>query len=270
MKHGHWWLMSASLLVVVACGAVVWLDAERAIAQTGSSKTKPKVGTSKSKVSDSKELDTRAEKNLESFVADTIKLAEEYEKAGKFEEAQDQLRNVGKLKPDFPGLKEKIDKLGEAVFETNDFDLDLDVADSWKKMVLVSKGKPIRVEASGNYKITLAGPTDANGLPTKDPRTDMAAGVRCGALMGVVVAMQDGGGATTGAAATTGTGAGKGGGRNNDKVGEPFEIGASKEFTPKEDGVLLLNVNLPAGHKSTGKLRVHVSGHLKMLPKELR
>ncbi len=265
MKHSLWLVMSASLLVVVAGGAIIWSDASRAVAQTGASKTKTKIGTSKSKVSDSKELDTRAEKNLEAFVADTVKLAEEYEKAGKFEEAQDQLRNVGKLKPDLPGLKEKIDKLGEAVFETNDFDLDLDVSDSWKKMVLVSKGKPVRVEASGSYKITLAGPTDANGLPTKDPRTDMAAGVRCGALMGIVVATQD-----SGAGATTGAGAGKTTGRNNDKVGEPFEIGASKEFTPKEDGILLLNVNLPAGHKSTGKLRVHVSGHLMMLPKELR
>ncbi len=271
MKHSHWLVMSASLFVVVVCGAIVWSDASRAIAQTGASKMKTKIGTSKSKVSDSKELDSRAEKNLEAFLADTVKLAEEYEKAGKFEEAQDQLRNVGKLKPDLPGLKEKIDKLGEAVFETNDFDLELDVSDSWKKMVLVSKGKPVRVEATGSYKITLAGPTDANGLPTKDPRTDMAAGVRCGALMGIVVATQDSGAsATTGAGANTGAGAGKATGRNNDKVGEPFEIGASKEFTPKEDGILLLNVNLPAGHKSTGKLRVHVSGHLKLLPKELR
>ena len=66
--------------------------------------------------------------------------------------------------------------------------------------------------------------------------------------MGVIVPSSDSG--TTG-----GAGAGKTTGRSNDKVGEAFEIGANKEFTPKEDGVLHLNVNLPAGHKSTGKLR---------------
>lgn len=263
MKHGPWLVMSASLSVVVACGAIVWSEGSRAIAQTGANKAKTKIGTSKTKSADSKELDARAEKNLEAFVADTIKLADEYEKAGKFEEAQDQLRTVGKLKPELPGLKEKIEKLNEAVFETNDFDMDLDVADSWKKMVQVSKGKPVRVEATGSYKLMLSGPIDASGVPTKDLLRDMAAGVRCGALMGVIVPSSDSG-------AATGAGAGKTPGRGNDKVGEAFEIGASKEFTPKEDGVLHLNVNLPAGHKSTGKLRVHVSGHIKMLSKEQR
>lgn len=265
MKYSAWFVMSASLLVVAVCGAIVWSDSSRAIAQTGASKTKSKVGATKSKTADSKELDARAEKTLEAFVTDSIKLAEEYEKAGKFEEAQDQLRTVGKLRPELPGLKEKIDKLNEAVFENNDFDMDLDVADSWKKMVQVSKGKPVRVEATGNYKLTLSGPTDANGVPTKDPRTDMASGVRCGALMGIIVPTAD-----PGSAAGAAAGAGKTSGRNNDKIGEPFEIGASKEFTPKDDGILLLNVNLPTGHKSTGKLRVHVSGHIKMLTKELR
>ena len=86
--------------------------------------------------------------------------------------------------------------------------------------------------------------------------------------MGIVVPAADSGSA---AGAGGGAGAGKATGRNNDnKFGEPFEIGTNKEFTPKEDGILHLNVNLPAGHKSSGKLRVHVSGHLKMLTKEQR
>ena len=259
MKNGHWLMMSASLFVMAACGISVWSDGSRAVAQTGASKAKSKIGTSKAKAGDSKELDLRAEKALEGFVTDSIKLAEDYEKAGKFEEAQDQLRTVGKLKPELPGLKDKIEKLNEALFDTNDFDMDLDVADSWKRQVYVFKGKPVRVEAPGNYKISVIGPSDANGLPTKDPRIDMAAGVRCGALMGIVVPTSDSG-ATGGAA--------KGSGRGNDKTGEPFEIGASKEFTPNQDGILLLNVNLPAGHKSTGKLRIHISGHIRMLTKE--
>jgi hypothetical protein len=260
MQRSQWFVVSASVIVVAVCGAIVWSDASRAVAQTGIGKSKTKIGTGKAKTGDGKELDSRAEKNLESFVAETIKLAEEYEKAKLFEEAQDQLRIVGRLKPELPGLKEKIDKLNEAVFDTNDFDMDLDVADSWKAQVQVFRGKPVRVEAPGNYKISLTVPCDANGLPTKDPTKDMAAGVRCGALMGIIVPAPD-----------AGTGATKAGGRNNnDKIGEPFEIGASKEFTPKEDGILLLNVNLPTGHKSTGKLRVHVSGHIKMLSKELR
>jgi hypothetical protein len=261
MPRKPWFIMLASLLMVVFGAMSIWTESPRAVAQTGTSKLKPKVGlgSSKSKVGDSKELDQRAEKNLESFIAESAKLAEDYEKAGKFEEAQEQLRTILRLKPELPGVKEKIESLNEAIFQTNDYNVDLDVAESWKAQVLVSRGKPVRVEAPGTYKINLTVSADANGLPTKDPRTDMASGVKCGALMGIIVPVPEPGSPNT-----------KGGGRNNDKAGEPFEIGASKEFTPKEDGVLLLNVNLPAGHKSSGKLRVHISGHIKMLPKELR
>lgn len=261
MQRHPWFVMSASLAAMAMCAIVVWSETSRAVAQTGASKAKTKIGTSKTKGADAKELDTRAEKILEAFITEAIKLAEDYEKAEKFEEAQEQLRTVAKVKPELPGLKEKIEKLNEALFRTNDFDMDLDVADSWKAQVQVFRGKPVRVEAPGTYKISLTAQTDANGLPTKDPRTDMAAGVRCGALMGIIVPLPD---------ANAGSTKGSAGGRGNDKIGEPFEIGASKEFTPKDDGILLLNVNLPAGHKSSGKLRVHVSGHIKLLPKDFR
>lgn len=85
--------------------------------------------------------------------------------------------------------------------------------------------------------------------------------------MGIVVPTGDSGSATGATGGGTG-GGGKGAGRNNEKVGEPFEVGSSKEFKPSEDGILLLNVNLPAGHKSTGKLKLHISGHFRMLTKE--
>lgn len=266
MQRSQWFVMSASLLVVAVCGAIVWSDGSRAIAQTGASKLKPKTATGKTKSADTKDLDSRAEKTLDGFINDSIGLAADYEKAKLFEEAQDQLKLVARLKPDYPGLKEKIDKLNEAVFETNDFDMDLDVADGWKMQVQVFRGKSVRVEAPGSYKITLTAPCDANGLPTKDPTKDMAAGVRCGALMGIVVPVPDASGAKTAGPARNNNNANN---NANDK-GEPFEIGTSKEFTPKEDGILLLNVNLPYGHKSTGKLKVHISGHIKLLSKELR
>lgn len=256
MCQSRFFVVSCSLAACAASVLLLQSDAPRAAAQTGSSKSKSKIGTSKTKSSsDSKELDSRAEENLKTFLNESIKLAEDYEKAGKFDEAQDQLRAVGKLKPDLPGLKEKIDKLNESLFQNNELEAELDVKESWKSQVLVFKGKSVRVDAAGDYTINFTMKTDAGGLSTKDPRSDMAAGVRCGALMGIVVPLPEPGAKSTG---------------RNEKIGEPFEIGDSKEFTPKEDGVLLLNVNLPSGHKSTGKLRVRVSGHIKPLPKELR
>lgn len=260
MRRSQWLVFGSSLVMAVAC---VWLfDSQwtSAVAQTGaSSKSKLKTGTSKAKsAAETKELEVRAEKNLDTFVSETIKIAEDFERAGRFEEAQEQLRAVSKLKPELPGLKEKIEKLNDSLFESNELEVEQDAKESWKAQVLVTKDKPIRIDAVGEYTIMMSIKTDANGLSVKDAKTDMVAGVRCGALMGIVVPIPE-------------SGSTKASSRNDrERVGTPFEIGTSKEFTPKEDGILLLNLNLPSGHKSVGKVRVRVSGHIKMLPKELR
>lgn len=252
MARHQFLAISCSMLVCVMSAAIVWNEGASAIAQTSKSKTK--TGTSKKSTAETKELDARAEKNLENFLNDTAKLAEDFEKAGKFEEAQEQMRTILRLKPDLPGIKERMEKLNEALFESNEIDVEQDVKEGWAMRVLVSKGKPVRVESTGEYTLSFNMKVDGGGLSTKDPGTDMAAGVRCGALMGMVFPTPD---------------PSKPQGKN-DKPGEAFEIGTSKEFTPKDDGVLLLRVNLPPGNKSIGKLKVRVSGHVKPLPKELR
>ena len=253
MRRNQWIVMSCSMLVCAVSAVIVWHEGSRAVAQTSSSKSKLKTGISKPKsTAETKDLDSRAEKNLESFVAESLKLAADFEKAGHYQEAQDQLKFVHKLQPDRPGVKEKIEILNESVMDSNKLNFEHEVKENWKKWVLVAKGQPVRVEADGEYTLILNIKTDAKGLPTKSPDSDMAHGVRCGALMGLVVPIAEDGRVKT------------------DKIGEPFEIGNEKDFTPKEDGVLLLNVNLPAGHKSIGKLRGTISGHIKTLPPELR
>src|SRR5262245_38342285 len=101
MDHSQLLLMSLSLVVCAATGVIIISEGSRAVAQTSSGKSKLKSPTTKSKVAgDAKELDARAEKNLEGFLVESLKLAEEYEKVGKFDEAQDQLRTVKRLKAD--------------------------------------------------------------------------------------------------------------------------------------------------------------------------
>lgn len=252
MRRSQLFVMSCSMLVCVLSAVIVWNDGSTAVAQA--SKVKTKIGTSKKSTVESKELDSRAKENMENFLNESAKLAEDFEKAGKFEEAQEQMRTILRLKPDLPGIKERMDKLNEALFESNEHDFEQDVKEGWTMRVLVAKGKPVRVESAGEFTVSINLKVDGGGLPTKDPGTDMAAGVRCGALMGMVYPNPDPNKPPS----------------KNDKVGEAFEIGTSKEFTPREDGVLLLRVNLPPGHKSSGKLKVRTSGHVKSLPKELR
>ena len=252
MRRNLLLVMSCSLLVCAVSAVLVWNDGSAAVAQT--SKAKTKTGTGKKSTAETKELDARAEKNLENFLNDTAKLAEDFEKAGKFEEAQEQMRTILRLKPDIPGIKERMERLNQELFESNELEFEQDVKEGWMMRVLVSKGKPVRVESSGDFTLSFNLKVDGGGLSTKDPQKDMAAGVRCGALTGMVYPIPD-------PSKPTG---------KNDKPGEAFEIGTSKEFTPKEDGVLLTRVNLPSGHKSIGKLKVRASGHVKPLPKELR
>ncbi|HLQ43194.1 MAG TPA: hypothetical protein VK137_00580, partial [Planctomycetaceae bacterium] len=74
MRRNQWIVMSCSMLVCAVSAVIVWHEGSRAMAQTSSSKSKLKTGTSKPKsTAESKELDSRAEKNLESFVAESLK-----------------------------------------------------------------------------------------------------------------------------------------------------------------------------------------------------
>lgn len=255
------WSASLFLLIGFVCSVSIWLTSQSATAQTSTGKAKPKIGTSKTKASDAKEtreLEGRAEELIKNFVTETLKLAADNEKAGRFEAAQDQLRLVKQVKPDFPGLKEKIDDLSEQLFESNDMEIAYDVKDGWQAQVLVSKGKVVRIDGGNKeYLLQMNVKCDVRGMPANDARTDMVPGIRCGALMGIIVPLPEPGKPVN----------------KNDKstkIGDPFEIGGNKEVVPKEDGILLLNVNLPQGHKSTGKLLLKVAGHIKPLPKELR
>ena len=70
----------------------------------------------------------------------------------------------------------------------------------------------------------------------------MTAGVPGGALMGMIVGKDKAG---------------------KPKPGKPFKNGSSSEFTPKNDGLLFLWVNLPPGHKCNGKISVTVNGYIR-------
>ena len=45
-------------------------------------------------------------------------------------------------------------------------------------------------------------------------------------------------------------------------TGKPFLVGNGLELTPKTDGFLFLNVNVPPGAKCSGKIRVRIPGYV--------
>jgi hypothetical protein len=121
----------------------------------------------------------------------------------------------------------------------NDVDVDVIPSRGWEPSgVVVTENRPIRIRADGTYKfdsgtVTLSGA----GFPQKDTGTDLVQGIPCGALMGMIV-------------------------QSEDKVGRPFLIGENLDFAPREAGMLYLRINAPGGSKSSGKLKVSISGNV--------
>lgn len=183
-----------------------------------------------------KVLDARAQKAQEAFIRESVDLARSYEDAGQLTKAKSLLEDVAKLNGKLPGLKDKIRELNEAILSSNEVDLTLDTSrQGWgEPRALVFKGRTFRIQAQGAYEFVANLTVDPEGFPHKDVLREMADGVPCGALMGLIVA--------------------------NGKPGKPFLVGSSTEQTPNEDGVLFLRVNAPPGHRSTGELQVRISG----------
>lgn len=184
-----------------------------------------------------KAIDARAEEVQEGFIRDSVKLALEYEEAGLLEKSKQVLEAVVKLKDDLPGVREKIKKLDEQLLTANNVDAEVDASKGWGGPIgQVYKGQKVRFEASGTYRFVTNLTLDTTGFSKTDPINDLAEGVPVGSLIGMVI--------------------------NKDKKTEIFYVGPGVDYSPKDDGVLFLKLNLPSGHKSSGKLKVKISGNI--------
>jgi hypothetical protein len=191
-----------------------------------------------------KDLQQRTQTSQEDFVIGQVELAREFEKAGMLEDSKKLLQMVRKLKNDLPGLDKKIEALEESILSDNPYEFELDTSKGWGEPVArVEKGKPIRVQSAGKYRLSITATLDPKGFPTNDKTKDMARGVRCGALMALIVPIDAKG-----------------------KAGKPsdhIEIGAGRELTPQANGLLFLAVNVPPGSRCTGKVDIQLSGYVR-------
>ncbi|HTN02243.1 MAG TPA: hypothetical protein VL132_10210 [Planctomycetaceae bacterium] len=180
-------------------------------------------------------IDVKVEKLQDGFVRESTDIIKQYEDAGQYDRAKFLCEVLLKLDPKMPGLKEKLDKLTDLSLESNEFEFDLDVSRGWTNVgAMAVKDRLVRIEAKGDFKFSVTLETTPDGLPTDDAAADFVAGIAPGALMGVLVV--------------------------DNKPGKPFAIRSRHEFTPDKNGVLLLKVNAPNGHKCSGKIQVKLSG----------
>lgn len=228
--------------LICLCGPAVCvvsvLSGNRSAAAQGrSSRSKSKRGGRKSSTKSVKALDVRSQRSRAQFVHDAVELAREYEKAGRPEKAKQSLESALKIQPGLPGAKAKIKQLRESILSSNELEFELDVNRGWGvPRARVFAGRAFRIHAEGSYRFVTNLAVGPQGFPTKNPKAgDMALRVPCGALMGVIV--------------------------TKNKPGKVFAVGTGQEMTPKKDGLLFLKVNVPPGHRSTGKVKVRISGY---------
>lgn len=227
------------------CLAVVlWLSADSlVVAQSGKSKTKVKSATS----AEVKKLDAKLEEVQGSFLKETGSIIKGYKDAGQFDRAKMLLEVLLKLDPKNEAIKKEIEQLDDQILDTTGFEIDLDPSKSWEKVGLVAKDRLIRIEVEGEYKFNASMVLGPDGVPTRDPANDLVGGVPLGAVVAVIIPADGGEQRNNGNNA-------------NGKTPSPFSVGAKHEQTPKQDGALLIRVNVPPGSKCTGKLKVKVGG----------
>lgn len=187
------------------------------------------------------DLAKRLTKAEELLLKEYTEVATEYYKKGEREAASQVLKRILEINPKQEGIQNQIDSINEELLQENGLKVKFDVANRWMPVCEVEEGKPIRIKATGDYKLDLTTPVPLTGLSMKDPGTDYIPVAPFGALFGVVV--------------------------TGDKPGDPFAITDSMEFTPKKSGVLIVRINTPATAKCKGDLELQLSGAVKAVSK---
>lgn len=194
-----------------------------------------------------RQLDMQAEQVQNEFLKGLAELANKYEEAGDTEKAREMLSSILKIKPDVDSVKRKLKEFDEAVFENNEVTLDVDVSRGWVNSgVAVAKDKPVRFKSEGSYRFIVNETVGPEGFGSQDPTRDMVQGVPAGGLIAMVAP------------------ASQPQGRNRNRSQDDREVvflGAEKEWTPKDSGILFLKLNVPHGSKCIGKVKTTITGN---------
>lgn len=212
---------------------------------------KSKSKTTKKKGS-SGPLDVKANAIQGDFIKSAEELAGEYYDLKEFEKARMLLKSIQALDPDRPNLAAKLKLLDEDMINSNETEMEVNAAKGWEPAnVLVAAGKPIRLKAEGNYKFSVSAQLGPGGIVPVKAATpvDMVNELPVGALIGIIIPTER---------PTQGS-------QPDDKKKEkPFLVGEGCDYTAQKDGTLYLRVNAPPDNKNTGKIKVQISGGVKI------
>ena len=183
-----------------------------------------------------KALAVRLEKAELQLVEEYKQVAEEFYKQGNKEKAMEMLGRLKQLNPKMDGLSDHITSINEELMQENQNEFELDTRKTWEPIGNVMEGRPFRIAAAGDYKLTFSATVGVTGLAPDEESKDYIPGAPLGCLLATVVV--DG------------------------KPGKPFPINAGLEHTPKKSGQVFLKVNVTEGARCVGKLKIQVSGYI--------
>jgi len=189
-------------------------------------------------------LETQVQDAEKAYLTQLGDLAKGYEESGNIEQAEATLKQILKIAPEDDSVKARLKELEGKVFEENQKVIEVDSTKGWTGTGLkVNKGEPVRLQAEGNYKFIVNTELGPDGFSTQDPLRDMGKGINCGGLMGMIYSEPTQRGRPP-------------------KPGDPFFIGREAEIKPDADGILFVRLNVPAGSKCIGKVKLNVSGNI--------
>ena len=228
-----WRRVGVVVLVAAVCGP--GMAAEPATAD-------PPADGKPAKPADVAKLDAKMKDVSESFLRDTTTLIASYESIGEYDRAKVLLEALRKLNPGNDAVKKKLADLDRRQLDAAEFKVEIDPGKPWVAVGAVRKDRPLRIRVTGEYRFTASATVGANGVPAKEPASDLVPGVALGALLGVI--------ATPAAA----------GERQPGRPPKPFLVGSEYERPAEAEGVLYLKANVPADATCTGRLEALVSG----------
>lgn len=185
-------------------------------------------------------LEMRLMKAEETLVSEYREVAVEFYNQGEKEKAMEMLQRLKQLNPKMEGLTERIESMAEELLQENARELDIDTRTSWEPVGDVMADRTFRIQAVGEYKLTLTATVTPDGVEPAKESKDYLPGAPLGCLLGVIV--------------------------TDGKPGTPFPIKSQLEYTPKKGGKLFLKVNVPEGSRCVGRIRVGVSGYISSRP----
>lgn len=189
-------------------------------------------------------LDAKVKDVSESFLRDTTALISSYESIGEYDRAKVLLEALRKLNPGNEAVKKKLADLDRRQLDAAEFAVEIDPGKPWVAVGVVRKDRLVRIRVTGEYRFTASATVGANGLPAKEPASDLVPGVALGAVLGVIAPPASGD-------------------KQPGRPPKPFLVGSEYERPAEADGVLYLKANVPVNATCTGRLEALVSGATK-------